>query len=500
MGLIISRQRVSAADSCAIDTPRTTHYNPSMSRSFGPWHTGCRLVLVWLLISSCSSSSQVAKDILPSISGPSEDEEVRISREFRREARKQLQFVTNPEVERYIDRIGQRILSTMGPQPFDYRFFVIQDPQLNAFAVPGGSIFFFTGLLEKTKTTSEVAGVLGHEITHIKGHHMARQSGPDAISLLSMLGALLLARTGSGGQAAGTLGQAIAATRQIAYSRQLEMEADTLGVRYMSAAGYDPKGSLGFLKALDQERVLNPIDVPAYMMTHPITQERIANTELVIRSLGKTEIKVEEPDLLKKMQIIIRIERRDSDAVLAEYDKLVRQNPESAESLHLLGFAQQLTGQLTQAKQNYEKARRLIPENPDLNRDIGRLYTQTGDFASARVAFNQALALEPKESLTYLYLGELHEKEGDLRGAAGAYLNAYNLSPFWDKPPYRLSVVYGKLNRLGDAYYYHGRSLLLQDDDLRAAADFERAIKVLGDSPRGQLIKEELAALRARRR
>jgi len=475
-----------------------------MSRSFGPWSIGCRLILVvWLVVSSCSSSSQVAKDILPSMSGPSEDEEVRISREFRREARKQLKFVTNPEVERYIDRIGQRILSTMGPQPFDYRFFVIQDDQLNAFAVPGGSIFFFTGLIEKTKTTSEVAGVLGHEITHVKGHHMARQSGPDAISLLGLLGAFLLARTGSGsgGQAAGAVGQAIAATRQIAYSRQLEMEADTLGVRYMSAAGFDPKGSLGFLKTLDQERALNPIDFPAYMMTHPVTQERIANTELVIRSLGKTEIKVEQADLLKKIQVIIRIERRDSDAVLAEYDKLVRQNPENAESLHLLGVAQQLTGQLAQAKQNYEKARRLSLENPDLDRDMGRLYTQTGEFALALAAFNQALALEPKESLTYLYLGELYEKQDDLRAAAGAYLNALNLSPFWDKPPYRLSVVYGKLNRLGDAYYYHGRSLLLQDDDQRAVADFEKAIKVLGEnSPRAQLIKEELAALRARRR
>jgi beta-barrel assembly-enhancing protease len=472
-------------------------------KRFHPWQVvSARLLLVCFLVSSCSSTPQVAKDIIPSVSGPSEDEEVRISREFRREARKQLRFVTNPEVERYIERIGQRILSTMGPQPFDYRFFVIQDPQLNAFAVPGGSIFFFTGLIEKAKTTSEVAGVLGHEIIHVKGRHMARQSGLDAISLLSLLGAFLLARAGSGGAAAaGAVGQAIAATRQIAYSRQLEMEADTLGVRYMAAAGFDPKGSVGFLKILDQERALNPIDIPAYMMTHPITQERIANSELVIRSLGKTEIRAEGPDLLKKMQIIIRIERRDADAVLAEYDKLVRQNPESSESLHLLGFAQQFAGQLPQAKQNYEKARQLTPNNPDLNRDLGRLYTQTGEFALAHAAFNQTLSGEPKEPLTYLYLGELYEKEGDLRGAAGAYLNASNLSPLWDKPPYRLSVVYGKLDRLGDAYYYHGRSLLLQDDDQRAIADFEKAIKILGpNSPRGQVIKEELTVLRARRR
>src|SRR5437773_3990611 len=136
---------------------------------------------------------------------------------------------------------------------------LVQDSQLNAFAVPGGTIYMYSGLIERAKSTDEIAGVLGHGITHIKGHHMARSSGPDAISVLSLLSMVLLARSGSGAQAAGAVGQAVSATRQIAYSRQLEMEADTLGVRYMAAAGYDPKGSLGFLKTLDQERALSQI-------------------------------------------------------------------------------------------------------------------------------------------------------------------------------------------------------------------------------------------------
>src|SRR6185295_18864574 len=110
-------------------------------------------------------------------------------------------------------------------------------------------------------------------------------------------------------------------------------------------------------------------------------------------------------------------------------------------------------------------------------------------------------SLDPKEALTYLYRGELHEKQGDLRGAAGAYLNAASLAPLWDKPPYRLSIVYGKLDRLGDAYYQLGRSFLLQDEDERAIADFERAVRSLGEnSPRGQLIREEIKTLRARQR
>ena len=79
--------------------------------------------------------------MIPSVSPPSEDEEAKISREFRREAKKLFKFVNNPEAERYIDRIGRRILAATGPLSFDYRFFVIEDDHLNAFSVPGGSIY-----------------------------------------------------------------------------------------------------------------------------------------------------------------------------------------------------------------------------------------------------------------------------------------------------------------------------------------------------------------------
>ena len=454
-----------------------------------------------LLITSCGFFDRSNLPSLPSLGPPSEDEETRISREFRREAKKHLKFINNPEVERYVERIGRRILSATGPQSFDYRFFVVDDSQLNAFAVPGGSIYLYTGLIERAKSTDELAGVLGHEIVHIKARHMARSSGPDAISILSLLGMVLLARTGAGGQAAGVVGQAVAATRQAAYSRQLEMESDTLGTRYMATAGFDPKGTIAFLKTLDQERALNPIDVPAYIMTHPITQERVANAELVVRSLGPTQPRPEAPEALKKVQIIIQTERTTRAAVVNEYENLAQKSPENPEVLYLLGFAQQLQGQLPQAQRNYEKSQKLRPDNPGLQRDLGRLYGEAGEFASARTAFDRALALEPNEPLTYLYLGEMLEKAGDLRSAAGAYLNAQNLAPLWDRPPYRLGNVYGKLDRLGDGYYYLGRSHLLQDEDERAIADFERALKIAGEnSPRGQLIKEELKTLKSRKR
>jgi predicted Zn-dependent protease len=470
-----------------------------MFRSSGfrcSWRAHCAWVLsLSLLIAACSS---VVAPVLPSVSGPSEDEETKISREFRREAKKFLKFVNNPEVERYVDRIGRRILAATGPQSFDYRFFVVEDPQLNAFSVPGGSIYVYTGLIERATTTDELAGVIGHEITHAKGHHMARSSGPDAISILSLLGMVALARTGSGAQAAGVVGQAVSATRQLAYSRQLEMEADTLGTRYMAAAGYDPKGTIAFLKMLDQERALNPIDVPAYVLSHPITQERVANAELVVKSLGSTQPRPDDPEALKKVQIVIRMDHRDD--VVHEYEKLLKQAPRNPEFLYLLGYAQQLQGQLSEARANYEQARKIWPENAGLQRDLGRLYGELGDFANARTAFEQSLAAEPNEPLTYLYFGEMLEKSGDLRGAVGSYLNAQNLAPLWDRPVYKLGMVYGRLDRPGDGYYYLGKAFALQDEDDKAINNLERALKILGaNSPRGQLIQEELNTLKKRK-
>jgi predicted Zn-dependent protease len=463
------------------------------------WRADCAcVVLVSLLISGCSSGLSSA---IPSVSGPTEDEEVRISREFRREAKKVLKFVNDPEVERYIDRIGRRILAATGPLSFDYRFFVVEEDQLNAFSVPGGSIYVYTGLIERTKNTDELAGVLGHEITHAKNHHMARASGPDAISILSLLAMVALARSGSGAQAAGMVGQAVSATRQLAFSRQLEMEADTLGTRYMAAAGYDPKGTIEFLKILDQERALNPVDVPAYILSHPISQERIANAELVVKSLGQTQPRPDDATALKKVQIVIRMDRANRDDVVHEYEKLVKQAPRNPELLYLLGYAEQHQGQLSEARANYEQARKLWPENAGLQRDLGRLYGEMGDFAKSRTAFDQSLASEPNEPLTYLYLGEMLEKSGDLRSAVGSYLNAQNLAPLWDRPLYKLGMLYGKLNRPGDGYYYLGRVFALQDEDDKAINNLERAVKILGpNSPRGQLIQEELNTLKKRKR
>ncbi len=457
----------------------------------GPW-----VFALLFLINSCASYRMPS---VPGITPPGEDEEVKISREFRREAKKQFKFVTNLQVQRYVETVGRRLLSVMGPQQFNYRYFVVEKPELNAFSVPGGSIYLYTGILERMRSTAELAAVLAHETIHAKNHHMVRMSGPDPISILGLLGAVAAARSGAGSEAAIALSEGIAATKQIAYTRQLEMEADTLGLKYMAEAGYDPHGMLSFQKTMLKEQSLNPTDVPPYLLDHPLTQDRIANVELMIRSLKPSEPAVEGPDPIKKIQTLIRIERNEADAVIAEEKKIIREAPKNSEAHQFLGIAYFSKGMWQEARKNLEQAMALNPQSPGIDWDLGRLYTETKNFSLAHSAFERALAKRTDDALTYYYLGELYERESDLRDAAGAYLNSINLSPLWDKPPYQLGVVYGKLDRLGDAYYYLGKSLLLEDEDKKAIADYEKAIKILGEkSPRAQLIEEELKIVKAR--
>ncbi len=457
----------------------------------------CTLVALFL-INGCAS---VRMPSVPGITPPGEDEEVKISREFRRQANKQLKFVSNLEVQRYVDNIGRRLLSVMGPPQFDYRYFVIEEPELNAFSVPGGSIYLFTGLLDRMRSTAELASVMSHETIHAKNHHMVRMSGPDPISILGMLGAVAAARSGAGSQAALMVGEGISAARQIGYTRQLEMEADTLGLKYMAEAGYDPHAMLSFQKTMLKEQTLNPIDVPRYLLDHPLTQDRIANVELMIRSMKPSESAVEGPDPIKKIQTLVRIETDKTDAVIAEQKKLISQAPKSSDPYQLLGIAYLSKGMLQEARANLEQAMAIDPNSPGIDWDLGRLYTKIKAYSLAHAAFDRALAKKSDDALTYVYLGELYEQQSDLKSAAGAYLNAANLAPLWDKPPYQLGLVYGKLDRLGDGYYYLGKSLVLEDEDEKAIADYEKAIRILGEkSPRAQLIKEELKTLQARKK
>ena len=102
-------------------------------------------------------------------------DERELGRHFLLAARGELPIVQDPVVAGYVEHIGEKLVGALGAQSFDYRFYVVQHPALNAFAVPGGYVFVFSGLLARIGNDDELAGVLAHEIGHVHGHHLLRQ-------------------------------------------------------------------------------------------------------------------------------------------------------------------------------------------------------------------------------------------------------------------------------------------------------------------------------------
>lgn len=431
----------------------------------------------------------VASNCVPNAHALSQDEEIRISREFRREARKNLQFVEDPEVELFVDGIGRRILKAIDNPTYQYRFFVIRDDSLNAFAIPGGSIFIHTGLIEKVETSDELASVMAHEVVHVDARHIARMSGPDPTSLLGMLGVFL-------GPAA-VIGQAISVAKQLEFSRRLEEEADNIGVRYLARAGYDPEASIGFMNKMYRETILNPIDAPPYLLTHPLTEQRINNLTATIRSRQLRVPKFKKDDGIKRVQLLLRL-KRDTAAVMQKLEQNYRAQPEEPEAAHLLGIAYGATGDWARARDQLEQAVQLGPVIPGIHRDLGRAYTQTSQFEKAHAAFGNAIRDDEDDPVTHLYVGELLEKESDYRGAIRSYLRARQLAPLWPEAARRLGYAYRKLNRAGEAHYYLGQSYLLHDEEGKAIESLERAVREYKEgSPRIQVIKDEIEAIKA---
>ncbi|HEX4918480.1 MAG TPA: M48 family metalloprotease [Limnobacter sp.] len=189
---------------------------------------------------------------------------------------------TDPEITGYISRLGAKIVQAASESPANFEFFLVTDKSVNAFAMPGGYIGVHTGLIATAQTESELASVLAHEVGHVTQRHIARRFGEQKQSSLvataAMIAALLVA--GSNPQAATGImaaGAGYSIDQQLAFSRDAEREADRVGFITLQRAGYDPQGMVDFFGRLQNASRLYENNAPAYLRTHPLTTERIAD-------------------------------------------------------------------------------------------------------------------------------------------------------------------------------------------------------------------------------
>ncbi|MCB1739486.1 MAG: M48 family metalloprotease [Gammaproteobacteria bacterium] len=194
----------------------------------------------------------------------------------------------HPRLQGYVQSVGLQLAGHTEYQQFPYRFTLLNSPIVNAFALPGGYVYITRGLLALASNEAEMAGVLAHELGHVNARHTAeRLSAQQATQFGLLLGAIGARLAGLPGQVV-QLGRTIAALSIQSYSRQQEFEADTLGVRYMSRAGFEPDAMVTFLSTLREQSQVEArsmglpagsIDEYNMMSTHPRTVDRVREAQ-----------------------------------------------------------------------------------------------------------------------------------------------------------------------------------------------------------------------------
>jgi predicted Zn-dependent protease len=259
-----------------------------------------RLVLLASL--AVSLTARGAPNDLPDFGSPadlalSKSREVQLGRSVVLQLRNAGAVMEDPQLTEYINTLGSQLASSASNGDYRFNFFLVKDDDINAFALPGGFVGVNSGLILASDNENELAGVLAHEVSHVTQHHIARSmydnQRTSMMSMAAMLAAIVLGAASNlpGDAMTGvvTASQAMAAQRQLNFTRANEAEADRVGMDVLAAAGFDPNGMSSFFEKLQQRYGTTSQELPEILQTHPLTPERIADTRGRARQLPQTK-------------------------------------------------------------------------------------------------------------------------------------------------------------------------------------------------------------------
>ncbi len=387
-----------------------------------------------LLLASCATTS------LPSIGAEGkafqmeedEGELWRNAEQLERRLEKSGILYKDDKLEEYLNAVAQKLLDqnleTSGATP---RMKVIQNPLLNAFALPHGTIYLHTGMLARMENEAQLASLLGHELTHFTHRHAVKEmrSARNRAAFLTVLQVMLIgagAAVGLGpvGEMAGELTGLWGLASVRGYSRELETEADEEGLRAMIEAGYDANEAPKIFEHLRQEMDERKVKEPFFFGTHPRLQERIENyprllgTRYTAQAMEEGRRKNSDEFLRSILHLlldnaILDLEIGRYKTAQAAIEKHLKEQAHSARGHFLLGEVLRRSGQgdphTQRAIAAYREAVRLDSTYPEPHRELGLLYRAQNDHEHARSEFERYLALSPTAVDAPIIRGYLEE-------------------------------------------------------------------------------------------
>jgi Zn-dependent protease with chaperone function len=221
------------------------------------------------------------------------DQDVEIGKQSVIQVEKQLPMLSNAAASRYVSAIGARLAAQAPGPKFAYQFKVVNASEVNAFALPGGFIYVNRGLLSKTRTEGELAGVLAHEIAHVALRHPTNQASKAYLAEagLGLLGGLLGGKTQSStGQIIGAVGGFGLNSLFLKFSRSAESQADVVGTQILARAGYNPIEMATFFNFMSQQAGGDPSKFATFMSSHPAPANREARVRQEAALLGPAHL------------------------------------------------------------------------------------------------------------------------------------------------------------------------------------------------------------------
>jgi len=411
-------------------------------------------------------------------------------------------LIEDPSIVNYVNRIGQQIVVQLPASPFDFHFYILKEDVYNAFAAPAGHVLINSGLLAAMESEEELAGIVAHEIAHVLCRHISKQiERQKKIGLATLAGVLTGIFLGGSATTAGAITTSSIAAGQslsLKYSRENETEADQVGLKYLTKAGYGGGGLLKILQKIRAKRWFGPEYIPSYLSTHPAIETRMAYLDTWIQTHPEAakSVRPVDPTGFPKVRTKLIALYGDAGAAHGTFDSQLRKNPEDALAYYGKGLVLDRDGKKEEAIENLKKALQFRPLDSDILRDLGKTYFHNGDYASALKTLRGALAFSPKDPEGWFLLGRAQMEMGDLQGALDSFKTLVNTAPDYLPGIYYLGETYGKLGNLVEAHYHLGiyykergriknakfhlnRALNLVAKDAKRRLTIEKAIKEL---------------------
>jgi beta-barrel assembly-enhancing protease len=425
--------------------------------------------------------------------------EEEIGQEFMRMVMEHYEVVDDPLISDYLNKVGQHIVSVFPNRQFHYRFYVINEPVYNAFAAPAGHVFVNSGLFEAMEDEEELAGILAHEIAHVECRHIsqkiARSSKINMLTLAGIAAGIFLGAGGADSAAqALTMGSMAAGqTLELAYSREDELQADQLGLKYLYKAGYSADGLLKMLEKIRSKEWFGSDLFPTYLRTHPAVEDRIAyigswRQRNTVEN-GKTPF---SPDEFTAANVRLSALCGDVKTATDRFQGDLAKHPNDPTALYGLGLVYDRMGNRSKAMESLKQALSQRPLDPYMLSDLGRVYFLNGQYPEALDALKDAVYAVPDNCHALFFLGRTQMEIGELKKSVEVLEKLIQKKSGYPMGHYFLGEAYGKLGDLGNAHYHLGQHYAAKGDRRNAQFHLEKALTLIEDPVKREHIREML--------